>query len=284
VTDTAPSAREVAEAPRRVVISQSFDNLQSPDVRFLQEAARLGSVRLDLWSDALVRSTTGRPPFFPEEERLFLAQALRDVDSAALAERPLRATLPDLAGRSATLAVPEAEADPDLRARCLALGIDYRVIETDQLAGFPPVSETPAAPRGGKRVVVTGCFDWLHSGHVRFFLDAAAFGELYVIVGSDENVGLLKGPGHPLRNQEERRYMVGAVRCVHRSLISSGHGWMDAEPEIDAIAPHVYIVNEDGDQQEKRDFCRAHGLDYLVLERKPHTNLPRRTSTDLRGY
>jgi cytidyltransferase-like protein len=284
VTDTAPSAREVAEAPRRVVISQSFDNLQSPDVRFLQEAARLGSVRLDLWSDALVRSTTGRPPFFPEEERLFLAQALRDVDSAALAERPLRATLPDLAGRSATLAVPEAEADPDLRARCLALGIDYRVIEADHLAGFPPVSETPAAPRGGKRVVVTGCFDWLHSGHVRFFLDAAAFGELYVIVGSDENVGLLKGPGHPLRNQEERRYMVGAVRCVHRSLISSGRGWMDAEPEIDAIAPDVYVVNEDGDQQQKRDFCRAHGLDYLVLERRPHANLPRRTSTELRGY
>lgn len=284
MTGTAPSAREVAAATHRVVISRSFDNLQSQDVRFLQEAARLGSVRLDLWSDALVRSTTGRPSFFPEEERLFVAQALRDVDSAALVDRPLHATLPDLAGRSATLAVPEAEGDPDLRARCLALGIDCRVIEADQLAGFPPVNETPAAPPGGKRVVVTGCFDWLHSGHVRFFLDAAAFGELYVIVGSDENVGLLKGPGHPLRNQEERRYMVGAVRCVHRSLISSGRGWMDAEPEIDAIAPHVYVVNEDGDQPEKRDFCRAHGLDYLVLERKPHANLPRRTSTELRGY
>ena len=284
MTDTAPPAREVAEATRRVVISRSLDNLQSADVRFLQEAARLGSVRLDLWSDALVQATTGRPPFFPEEERLFLAQALRDVDSAAVVERPPRATLPDLAGRSATLAVPEAEDDPDLRARCLALGIDCRVIEADQLAGFPPVNETPAAPPGGKRVVVTGCFDWLHSGHVRFFLDAAAFGELYVIVGSDENVGLLKGPGHPLRNQEERQYMVGAVRCVHRSLISSGRGWMDAEPEIDAIAPHVYVVNEDGDQPEKRDFCRAHGLDYLVLERKPHANLPRRTSTELRGY
>jgi cytidyltransferase-like protein len=284
VTDPAPSSREVAEATRRVVISRSLDNLQSADVRFLQEAARLGSVRLDLWSDALVRSSTGRPPLFPEEERLFLAQALRAVGSAAMVKRPPSATLPDLARHSATLAVPEAEDDPDLRARCLALGIDYRVIGADQLAGLPPVSETPAAPRGGKRVVVTGCFDWLHSGHVRFFLDAAAFGELYVIVGSDENVGLLKGPGHPMRGQDERRYMVGAVRCVHRSLISTGTGWMDAEPEIDAIAPHVYIVNEDGDQQEKRDFCRAHGLDYLVLERKPHANLPRRTSTELRGY
>jgi hypothetical protein len=71
---------------------------------------------------------------------------------------------------------------------------------------------------------------------------------------------------------------------VERSLISTGTGWMDAEPEIDAIAPHVYVVNEDGDQPEKREFCRAHGLEYVVLERRPHPGLPRRTSTDLRGY
>ena len=281
---TGTSAHELAAATRRIAVSRSLDNLQSPDVRFLQEAARLGRVHLDLWSDALVRSTTGRPPFFPEQERLFLAQALRDVDGTALVERHPRATLRDLADRGVALAVPAAEDDPDLRARCLALGVDYRVIDADQLAGFPPVNEAPAAPRSGKRVVVTGCFDWLHSGHVRFFLDAASLGDLYVIVGSDENVGLLKGPGHPLRSQEERRYMVGAVRCVHRSLISSGHGWMDAEPEIDAIAPHVYVVNEDGDQPEKRAFCRAHGLEYVVLQRVPQANLPRRTSTELRGF
>jgi len=43
-------------------------------------------------------------------------------------------------------------------------------------------------------------------------------------------------------------------------------------------------VNEDGDRPEKREFCRAHGLDYVVLRRKPHGGLPRRTSTDLRGF
>jgi cytidyltransferase-like protein len=133
-------------------------------------------------------------------------------------------------------------------------------------------------------VVVTGCFDWLHSGHIRFFLDAAAYGDLYVVVGSDENVRLLKGAGHPLRPQEERRYMVQSLSSVHRALISSGSGWMDAEPEIEAIAPDIYLVNEDGDQPEKRGFCRAHGLDYVVLQRRPHRDLPRRTSTALRGY
>jgi cytidyltransferase-like protein len=195
--------------------------------------------------------------------------------------------------------VTRDEDDPDLRARCAARGIDYHVVDRSDLDGLPTfdpaidelgpsravakdATTRPIEPT--RRVVVTGCFDWLHSGHVRFLMDAAALGSLYVVVGSDRNVRLLKGPGHPLQGQDERRYMVQAVRSVHRCLVSSGHGWMDAEPEIDALAPQVYVVNEDGDQPEKREFCRAHGLEYVVLERRPHGDLPRRNSTDLRGF
>jgi cytidyltransferase-like protein len=138
-------------------------------------------------------------------------------------------------------------------------------------------------PRRRTGVVVTGCYDWLHSGHVRFFIDAAALGELFVVVGSDANVELLKGPGHPLQSQDERRYMVGAVRHVERCLVSSGSGWMDAAPEIARIRPRFYVLNEDGDQPEKREFCREHGIEYVVLRRLPHPGLPARSSTDLRG-
>jgi cytidyltransferase-like protein len=134
------------------------------------------------------------------------------------------------------------------------------------------------------RVVITGCYDWLHSGHIRFFMDAAAIGTLYAVVGSDRNVELLKGPGHPLQHEDERRYMVGAVRSVHECLVSSGSGWMDAEPEIAEIGATHYVVNEDGDQPDKREFCRAHGIEYVVLERKPHAGLPARSSTALRGF
>ena len=132
--------------------------------------------------------------------------------------------------------------------------------------------------------MVTGCYDWLHSGHIRFFMDAAAYGALYAVVGSDRNVELLKGPGHPLQHEDERRYMVGAVRSVHRCLVSSGSGWMDAEPEIDRIRPTHYVVNEDGDQPEKREFCRQRGIEYVVLKRVPHAGLPARSSTALRGF
>ena len=281
------STRESANTTRTVVVSSNLDDLSSSDVRFLQEAARLGKVHLRLWSDGLIESRTGHRPLFPQAERLFLARALRYVGSASVVGRPTTITLADRASRPSTLVVSDAEDDDGLHERCVALGIDYRVIRSEDLVGFPVLEDevSPVSPVSvsARRVVVTGTFDWLHSGHVQFFLDAAALGELYVIVGSDENVGFLKGRGHPMLPQDERRYMVQAVRAVHRALISTGRGWMDAEPEINAIAPQVYAVNEDGDQPEKRAFCQATGLEYVVLRRRPHKGLPSRTSTDLRA-
>jgi cytidyltransferase-like protein len=161
--------------------------------------------------------------------------------------------------------------------------VPYRVISAAARAGFPIPDPAPPPP-GAPRVVVTGCYDWLHSGHIRFFMDAAACGALFAVVGSDRNVELLKGPGHPLQHEEERRYMVGAVKSVHQCLVSSGSGWMDAEPEIAEIGATHYVVNEDGDQPEKRAFCAAHGIAYVVLRRVPHAGLPARSSTELRGF
>jgi hypothetical protein len=59
---------------------------------------------------------------------------------------------------------------------------------------------------------------------------------------------------------------------------------MDTEPEIDQRKTDIYVVNEDGNQPEKHEFCRAHGLENVVLKRQPKPGLPRRQSTDLRGF
>jgi len=265
------------------VVESSLDNLRSDDVRFLEEAAMLGPLRVRVPSDALLTALTGAAPLFSSAERLFLAQSLRFVDAAEIVDRPVADALAELAAAGERLVVREESATDDLRAAVGANGVPFTEISRAARAGFPvpnPVEPPPGAPR----VVVTGCYDWLHSGHIRFFMDAAAYGALYAVVGSDRNVGLLKGPGHPLQREEERRYMVGAVKDVHRCLVSSGSGWMDAEPEIAWIRPTHYVVNEDGDQPEKRDFCRAHGIEYVVLKRVPHAGLPARSSTALRGF
>ncbi len=264
-----------------VVVEASLDNLRSADVRFLQEAGTHGPLHVRVPSDALVATLTGSRPRFSEAERLFLAESIRWVASAAVVDQPVAAELPGLASRYA--AVVAREEDAATRAAAAAHGLAYHLVSEGDAAGFPLIAPEALSP-DGPRAVVTGCFDWLHSGHIRFFMDAAVLGALHVVVGSDRNVGLLKGPGHPLQREQERRYMVGSVRSVHECLVSSGSGWMDAEPEIAEIRPTFYVVNEDGDQPEKRDFCHAHGIDYVVLQRVPHDGLPARSSTNLRGF
>jgi cytidyltransferase-like protein len=272
-----------------VVVTASLDNLGSADVRFLQEAARLGPVHVRVPSDALIERATGRPPTFPEAERRFLAASIRCVNSVGVVDRDIHVALPRLAPRFAILAVREGEDDGRLRAAWAARGRALRTIPRGNLDGFPAwapdfAEAQPPLPGDPPRTIVTGCYDWLHSGHVRFFMDAAALGQLYVVVGSDRNVELLKGPGHPLLHEDERRYLVGAIRQVFRCLVSSGSGWMDAEPEIARIEPQYYVVNEDNDQLEKREFCASRGIEYVVLNRKPHRGLPARSSTILRGF
>ena len=84
--------------------------------------------------------------------------------------------------------------------------------------------------------------------------------------------------------EDERKYMAGSIRFVKQALISSGDGWLDAEPEIKRLKPDGYVVNEDGDKDVKRQYCERHGIEYIVLKREPKPGLKRRTSTDLRGF
>jgi cytidyltransferase-like protein len=177
--------------------------------------------------------------------------------------------------------------DDDTKAKrtfCKSERLGYRILEEAELEGFPEISETKLNRPSRKKVLVTGCYDWFHSGHVRFFEEVSELGNLYVVVGHDANIRLLKGEGHPMFSQEERRYMVASIRYVTQALISTGQGWLDAEPELKRLKPDVYAVNEDGDKPEKQKYCLEHGIEYVVLKRLPKAGLPKRESTVMRGF
>jgi len=268
-------------ASRQVAVSGGFDDIRSHDVRFLDEAAKLGELTVVLWPDETIARITGRPPRFPLAERHYAVGALRFVSKAVVAPEGFDTdALPDVLGFD-LWAEREQDAVQSRREFCAARGATYHVLAADALKGFP---EVPSAPSGRRKVIVTGCYDWLHSGHVRFFEEASSYGDLYVGLGNDANIRDLKGEGHPLQPADERRYMVGAIRYVTCAFVSSGSGWLDAEPEIDLLRPDVYIVNEDGDAGGKREFCARRGIEYLVLRRLPAPGLPQRSSTDLRGF
>jgi len=279
-----------------VFVSGPFDDLRSRDVRFLEEAAKLGRVTIGLWTDGLVTAREERPAKFPFDERLYLLQAMRHVAAVVpVADLPpagspgtghgpgLRTVLEKVKPRFCV--TDDRSPWPDLMASCNDLGIEVRSLGPDVLSGFPSLPPLAVDGSSGRpRVVVTGCYDWFHSGHVRFFEEAAAFGDLYVGVGSDANIRLLKGEGHPLFPQDERAYLVRSVRHVRQAFIATGTGWMDTSAEMAVLKPRFYIVNEDGDRPEKREFCEEARIGYVVLSRAPKPGLPTRDSTALRGF
>ena len=129
-----------------------------------------------------------------------------------------------------------------------------------------------------KKVFVSGCYDLLHGGHIAFFKTAAQFGDLYVAVGADENVRLLKGKA-PYFSQKERVFMVGSIKFVKEAFIASGSGMLDFEPDLERIKPDIFIVNTDGHTKDKESLCNKLGIEYKVLERIAEEGLPVRASS-----
>jgi cytidyltransferase-like protein len=132
-----------------------------------------------------------------------------------------------------------------------------------------------------KKVFVTGCFDMLHSGHVRFLEEAAGLGEVHVGIGSDRTVKELKGR-YPVTTQQERKYLLEALRHVKACHINSGSGVMDFLKELRRVSPAVFVVNEDGNTPAKAQLCGRLGIEYVVLRRDPREHLPARSTTSLR--
>jgi cytidyltransferase-like protein len=133
-----------------------------------------------------------------------------------------------------------------------------------------------------KKVMVSGCFDLLHSGHVAFLEAAAELGELHVCLGNDENILQLKN--RPVAQpQNERAYMVSALGCVHAVYIDKGMGKLDFLDELEQISPDVFVVNEDGHDLAKQELFESKGIEYIVLKRAPSEGLPARSTTAIRN-
>lgn len=132
-----------------------------------------------------------------------------------------------------------------------------------------------------KKVFVSGCYDMLHSGHVAFFEEAASYGDLYVGIGSDKTINELKAR-KTINSDEERLYMVKALKSVKDAWINKGSGLLDFLEEIKELKPDIFFVNADGHTAAKEQLCKELGIEYIVSQRIPHGNLPARSTTALR--
>lgn len=135
-----------------------------------------------------------------------------------------------------------------------------------------------------KNVLVTGSFDLLHSGHITFLKEASKYGHVYVGIGSDKSIASSKGKS-AINPEQERLYMVKAIRYVDDAWINTGIGNMDFIEDFKQDNPlhfDILIVNDDQDFFEKQEFCNKYGMEYIVLPRIQEMGLPVRSSTSMR--
>ncbi len=116
---------------------------------------------------------------------------------------------------------------------------DSKILDREQLVGVRARLRAE-----GKRLAFTnGCFDLLHSGHIRTLEFARSCADaLVVAINADAGVRGLKGPGRPIVPEYERAEVLASLACVDYVVLF-------AEPDpgdlIRAVVPDVLVKGGD---------------------------------------
>jgi rfaE bifunctional protein nucleotidyltransferase chain/domain len=114
-----------------------------------------------------------------------------------------------------------------------------KILQPDELA----VAADSLRAQGRRLVLTNGCFDLLHTGHVRYLQAARALGDaLVVAVNGDDSVRALKGEGRPLNNERDRAEVVAALECVSYVVIFPE---LRVTSLLEKVRPAVYVKGGD---------------------------------------
>jgi len=113
--------------------------------------------------------------------------------------------------------------------------------------------------RGRTVALANGCFDVLHVGHVRYLQGAKREADVLVVgVNGDASVRRLKGPGRPVLGEQDRAFMVAALRTVDHVVVFADD---DVTRLLLALRPDVHCKGTDYtlDTVPEREVVRSYG-------------------------
>lgn len=120
--------------------------------------------------------------------------------------------------------------------------------------------------------LVTGCFDLLHYGHLKF-LDFAATKSDHLIVGleSDKFIKEHKGPSRPLFPQKIRKYCLEQLKSVNQVILIPNH--TNYLKLLQKIKPDFLISSSnDSYYKEKHQICQQLDIKLIIFPRiKKHS-------------
>ncbi len=123
--------------------------------------------------------------------------------------------------------------------------------------------------RGGRVVATGGCFDLLHTGHVRLLRQARDLGDsLVVLLNSDSSVAALKGPGRPVMEAADRARVLAALGCVDAVCVFDE---LSPEAVLDRLRPDVWVKGGDyrADCLPEADVVIRYGGEVVILPTVP---------------
>ncbi len=118
-----------------------------------------------------------------------------------------------------------------------------------------------------KIVLVGGCFDLLHFGHISFLKQAKSLGDyLIVALESDEDVRRMKGDARPVHTQAQRKVMLESLSFVDEVIaLPPMHGYPDYLELVKKIKPAVIAVTE-GDHARDKKMEQAKTIGATLVE------------------
>ena len=119
--------------------------------------------------------------------------------------------------------------------------------------------------RGGRLVATGGCFDLLHTGHVRLLHQARQLGDaLVVLLNSDSSVRALKGPTRPVMAAQDRARVLSALECVDDVIVFDE---LSPEKALDRLRPDVWVKGGDYTEADlpEAEVVRRHGGEVVLL-------------------
>jgi FAD synthetase len=105
-----------------------------------------------------------------------------------------------------------------------------------------------------KKVLVGGCFDILHYGHIHFLKRAKELGDyLVVALESDKNIQRLKGTNRPFHTQEQRREILESLKFVDEVIILKDEMHdSDYLELVNKVRPYLIAVTKGDNMIEKK--------------------------------
>jgi rfaE bifunctional protein nucleotidyltransferase chain/domain/rfaE bifunctional protein kinase chain/domain len=277
-----PHPRGSAPIPECALVTPNEDEAQ----HLCGDGARSVELLLRTWEAAAVCVTLGS-----RGARVFVRDAGRHhvavPELAAI--NPARADACGAGDRFAVAAavalgdgagpVAAVEAAVEAAARFVAAGgasavstpaveprFDTATAGSEDPAGVDVVALARRLRADGRTVVATGgCFDLLHTGHVRLLRQARQLGDaLLVLINSDASVRALKGVDRPIVTASDRARVLAALGCVDAVGVFD-----DPTPErlLDLVRPHVWVKGGDYAIVDlpEADVVHRHGGEVVIV-------------------